>query len=439
MRIAMLAYRGTMRSGGLGIYIRDLTRELAARGHAIDLYVGPPYPDPLPWLHSTTRIHNEHYWDRRFTDSWAAPLPRGNPLRALEPLHFFELLVTRFGFLPEPFAFSARAARRMVAQLRAGVRYDLIHDVQTLGYGVLVLRALGLPVVSTIHHPLTVDRRTSLERDRTFKEMKGTLTFYPVRSQARVARRIDAVITSSEASIGEIERGFGVRRARIHNVGNGVALPTAGRLRPPPERPELLFIGRVGDPNKGFEHLLAALAQLPEAIRLRVIDVPPLERGDPVRDLITELKLESRISFEGKLPREQLEAELRDAAVLVVPSIFEGFGLPVVEALASGTPIVTTTSGALSEVVARAGTGTLVPPRDPGALARAILHTLGNWPALQAEAVHARERIEREFGWGAVAQRTEQVYAAALGRPVTTITSDADGNQRAAQSTHANP
>jgi glycosyltransferase involved in cell wall biosynthesis len=407
----MLAYRGSMRSGGLGIYLRDLTQELAARGHAIDLYVGPPYPDPMPWLRSVVRIHNEHYWDRRFRKSWRAPISEtGNPLRSFEPLRFFEMCAAQFGFLPEPFAFSVRAARAIITELRRGVVYDLVHDVQTLGYGLLWLQALGLPTVSTVHHPLTVDRRSSLARDRSFREMKGTLTFYPVRTQARVARRIGGIITSSEASIREIEQGFRVPRSRIHNVGNGVTLPPAGTLRSAPREPELLFIGRMGDPNKGFDDLLAAMALLPESIRLRVIDAPPLEFGDPVRELIQEYKLTNRIRFEGKLPREQLEAELRSASAVILPSLFEGFGLPAVEALAAGTPIVVTDAGALPEVVARAGTGLIVPARSPKALASAILHTLGHWRELQAKAVQARGRIEREFSWSTVGVRTEQIY-----------------------------
>jgi glycosyltransferase involved in cell wall biosynthesis len=434
MRIAMLAYRGSMSSGGLGIYIRDLTRELAAQGHEIDLYVGPPYPDPLPWLSSVTWIHNEQYWDRKFTRSWKAPLTRDDPFHALLPLNFFEFLASRFGYLPEPFAFSLRAARRVIAALQRGVRYDLVHDVQTLGYGLLWLQALGLPTVSTIHHPLTVDRRSSLQRDRTFREKKGTLTFYPVRSQARVARRVDALITSSHASIVEIERGFGVQRSRIHNVGNGVALPPPGAIRRPPGRPELLFIGRTGDPNKGFLDLLTALSLLPESIVLRVLDGPPPPR-DPLAVLLTRHGLEKRVHFQGKLPRADLECALRETSALIMPSLFEGFGLPAIEALASGTPLVAAASGALPEVVSRAGTGTLIPSRDPAALARAILHTLDHWTELQRAAVAARPRIEDEFGWPTVAVRTERIYAAIARRlPATTITSAHAGLQRATRS-----
>jgi hypothetical protein len=190
MRIAFLAYRGTMKSGGLGIYVTSLTRQLAELGCEIDLYVGPPYPDPMPWLR-VIPIENGRFWDKKFEPGYRAFLPRERPLSMFEPLTFWEYAVTRFGFLPEPFAFSMRAARAVIGELRRGGRYDLLHDVQTLGYGLLWLRALGIPAVSTIHHPLTIDRRFSLERDRSFLDYKGSLTFYPVRTQSRVARRID--------------------------------------------------------------------------------------------------------------------------------------------------------------------------------------------------------------------------------------------------------
>ena len=408
MRVAMLAYRGTMRSGGLGIYIRDLTRQLAQQGCEVELIVGPPYPDPMPWLHET-RVPNESYWARRFTASWAAPLAEGAPFEIFRPLNFYELAATRFGFLPEPFAFSLRAARILVQRMRAGARYDLVHDVQTLGYGLLLLRALGLPTVATVHHPLTIDRRSSLLRDRTFKEMRGTLTFYPVRTQARVARRIDAMITSSEASIGEIESGFGVPRERIHNVLNGVELPPPGRVRERPASSELLFIGRAYDPNKGFVDLLTALTRLPPEVTLRVCDIPP-ESKTAIAHQLSEQKLESRVQFVGKIPRADLEHALATASAVVVPSLFEGFGLPAVEALAAGTPFVAARAGALPEVIARAGVGTLVQPGDPADLARGIEHTFRNWQSLQRDAVAARPRIEAAFGWAEVATRTRDVY-----------------------------
>jgi glycosyltransferase involved in cell wall biosynthesis len=411
MRVAFGAYRGTMQSGGLGLYLHALTRELVEQGIEVDLYVGPPYPDPMPWAR-VIELPNEHYWGRKWGEGWVAPVDGGPRTRILEPLNFYEFAATRFGFLPEMFAFSLRMARRFLSEVRQGARYDLIHDVQTLGYGLLWMRALGPAAVSTIHHPLTIDRRFSLARDRDFMDMKGTLTFHPVRTQGRVARRIDGRITSSEASVSELQSGFGVCRERIHNVGNGVELPTPGSVRPAPDKPELLFVGRCGDPNKGFEYLVGALALLPEQITLRVLDDPPLETQ--LMRQIGDLKLDERITFSGKVPRADLEEAMRTCSALVVPSLFEGFGLPAVEVLAAGTPLVATRAGALAEVVARAGTGTLVAPGDSAALAQGIEHVLANWKREQAAALAARERIEAEFGWPQVTARTVSVYRQVL-------------------------
>ncbi len=412
MRIAFLAYRGTMTSGGQGIYLYNLTRELAQRGHTIDCIVGPPYPDPMPWTR-TEQVENQRFWGRAFDRRRGAFLPRPDPFRILTPLNLYEYAVTRFGFLPEPFAFSLRAARAVVARIRRGVRYDLVHDVQSVSHGLLWLQALGLPVVTTIHHPLSIDRRASLERDRTFSERKGTITFYPVRTQARVARRLDGILTSSRASAEELESDYGVRRDRIHLVWNGVELPEL-LPRPRPTEPELLFVGRCADPNKGLWVLLTALAHLPSSVRLRVLDDAPSD--GPIIRQIRELGIRERIRFEGKLTRPELERAYRTASVVVVPSLFEGFGLPAVEALAAGTPVVASRAGALPEVLGSAGAGRLVPVRDPRALAAAIHEVLEDWGTEHERSCKARPRIEAAFSWDRIAGHTEDVYRRVLAR-----------------------
>jgi len=320
--------------------------------------------------------------------------------------------VTRFGFLPEPFAFSVRAARAVVRELRAGRRYDLVHDVQSLGYGLLGLQALGLPVVTTIHHPLSIDLRSSLARDRTFAEMKGSLTFYPVRSQARVARHLAGVLTSSQASKRAIAADFGVRHGRIHDVRNGVELAPPAARRARPAQTELLFVGRCGDPNKGLEFLLHALALLPQEVTLRVLDDFPA--FTPLEKTLRGLQLESRVRFSGKVSAEELERAYRAASIVVLPSLFEGFGLPAIEALAAGTPVVATRAGALPEVIGDARAGQLVPLRDPPALAKAIAETLERWDTAHGEALDARPRLESLFGWRPTAERTLRVYERVL-------------------------
>ena len=408
MRVALLAYRGNMQSGGQGIYLHALSRALADQGHSLDVFVGPPYPDPMPWAR-VTRLDNQMFWARRFERRRGSFLPRPRPARILEPLNFYEFAVTRFGFFPETFAFSLRAARALTARVRQGARYELVHDVQSLGYGLLWLQAQGVPVVSTLHHPLTVDLRSSLARDRGFKDRKGSITFHPVTSQGRVARRMAAIVTSSEVSRARIESDFRVERARIHNVLNGVELPDLGSERRRPEPPELLFVGRANDPNKGIEFLLAALARLSPEVRLRCLCPAPFP-DDPLARRLRESGLEARVRFEGKRPRAELERAYRQAAVVVVPSRFEGFGLPAIEALASGTPVVASRGGALPEVLERAGAGRLARSLQPDALAAEIQSVLDDWEAEQRSVRAARPRIEQLFGWDAVARRTSAVY-----------------------------
>jgi glycosyltransferase involved in cell wall biosynthesis len=411
MRLAFLAYRGNMKSGGQGVYLYALTRELAALGCQIDVFVGPPYPDPMPWAR-VFKLENQMFWGKRFDPKPGAFLDPERPWRIFRPLDFFEFAVTRFGFLPEPFAFSVRAARAVLRELRSGQRYHLVHDVQSVGYGLLYLQALGLPVVTTIHHPLSIDLRSSLSRDRTFAEMKGSLTFYPVRTQARVARRLAAVLTSSEASRSAIASDFGVRPERIHDVKNGVELAAPPVRRAKPAQPELLFVGRASDPNKGLEILLEALALLPHEVTLRVLDhLPELT---PVERSLKALHLEERVRFSGKVSAESLTRAYCEAAVVVLPSLFEGFGLPAIEALAAGTPVVASRAGALPEVLGAAGTGRLVPVRDAPALAKAIAEVLEQWDDEHAQALAARARLEDTFGWRPTALRTRAVYERVL-------------------------
>jgi len=438
LRICFLAYRGNMHSGGQGIYLFFLARELARMGHEITVLVGPPYPDPMPFARRVTRLPNPQLWGKRFDPDPAVLLPWPRPLRAFEPLYFYELAATHFGFLPEPFTFSVRALRALAPRLRAGERFDLVHDVQSLGYGLLVLRALGLPVVTTIHHPLSVDRRASLARDRSLREALGTMEFYPVGMQAFVARRLDRVITSSELSRREIRHDFGVADARIANVGNGL---DTGIFRPLPavERVprELLCIGRASDPNKGIDTLLEALALLPEDVRLTLVD------EDHALHLVhtrgRELGVEARVTITGRVAQERLVELYNRATLVVVPSRYEGFGLPAAEAMACGTPVVASNAGALPEVMRAGGGGTLARVADPGSLAAAVRELLAWSPeARVARGRAARENVIRAWSWPRIAARTVEVYRAMLaerrGRPASRTTSASDGARRATAS-----
>lgn len=409
LRICFTAYRGNMRSGGQGIYLWFLARELAALGHHVDVLVGPPYPDPMPFAASVDRIENQEFWAKWFVRDWSAFVPRERPMRLLRPLDLYELGASRIGFLPEPFAFSARVLRRFVQRLRAGDRWDVVHDVQSLGYGLLGIQALGVPAVTTVHHPLTVDRRASFARDTSFSDAVGTALFYPIGMQRFVARRLRRVLTSSRASAGEIERGFGVAPERLRVLGNGLDTdlfrPQSGVERDPRE---ILCVGRAADPNKGVHVLVRALPFLPPELRVTLVD--SAHPGSSARRLAAELGVGDRLHVTGPVTADELVRLYRRAAVVAVPSLYEGFGLPAVEAMACGTPVVASRAGALPEVVEAGGGGVLVPPRDPEALAKSLRTLIEQPDQREALGRHARQRVVERYAWPRVAAATAEVY-----------------------------
>jgi len=411
LRICFAAYRGNMACGGQGIYLWFLARELARLGHAVDVIVGPPWPDPMPFAGRVERVDDEMYWGKWFLRDWARLLPRPRPLRVFQPLQFYEFAAARMGFLPEPFAFSVRAFAALARSLRAGARYDLVHDVQSLGYGLLGMRALGLPVVSTVHHPLTVDRRAAFARARTHRERLGAWEFYPVEMQGFVARRLDRIFTSSEVSARQIGQDFGVRPARLAMLANGLDTEL---FSPDPGVPrsdtELLCVGRASDPNKGIPALLRALARLPEPVRLTLVD----SAESDARVWAARLGCGERLRITGRGTPEELVRLYRSAALVVVPSRYEGFGLPAAEAMACGAPVVATQAGALPEVIGVGGGGVLVPPDDPEALAKAIGALLEQPETRRTLGARARPRIEAAYAWPRVAARTVAEYRAIL-------------------------
>ncbi len=164
-----------------------------------------------------------------------------------------------------------------------------------------------------------------------------------------------------------------------------------------------------GGPKKGARYLLQALTLLPEKVNLTIVD-----EGGPAKtyapDLVQKLGIFRRVTFTGKLSPENLRREYHSAQLTVVPSLYEGFGLPAAESMACGTPVVATSAGALPEVVGEDGAGILVPPRDAKALAMAIRQVLEDRGQRERMAKAGRERVENLFSWRKVAERTVEVY-----------------------------
>ncbi len=405
MRIALLTYRGNMYCGGQGIYAAYLAREWKKAGHEVHVIAGPPLPDvgdDIP-LHV---IPNENVFGLPLKD-WAR---QKDARRLLSPVNLWELGVSRIGVFPEMQTFGLRLFLRW-KELHQKHRFDVVFDNQCLSWGLLGIRALGVPVVSVIHHPLHIDREADFAVDpRLVKKVKRTL-YFPLFMQQQVAPRLDKIVTVSEASRTEIERYFGIPEKQVAVVYNGTDPEV---FRPIPEvekQTDLIFIGRTEDRKKGIGTLLEALSLLPEQVTLKIVDGRIPDHG-LVPTLVRRFGLEGRVQVNDRfLELPELVREYSTGRIAVVPSFFEGFGFPASEAMACGLPVVANAAGALPEVVGTDGSaGRLVPPRDPRALADAIADILSSPERAAAMGRAARERVRKVFRWSDAAANLVSVF-----------------------------
>jgi len=409
MRIALFTYRGNMFCGGQGIYAAYLAREWHRAGHDVHVFAGPPYPEldeGIP-LH---KIPNDNVFGLSHPDF----LDPEHPFSLLKPLSLWELGVSRFGVFPEMQTFGLRMLLRW-KRFHERYRFDIAFDNQSLCWGLLGIRAMGVPVVSVIHHPLHIDREADFSIDRRLhKKIRRTL-YFPLFMQERVAPRLDRIVTVSNASRAEIERYFKIPQKLIPVVYNGTDTEI---FRPVPEmeqESDLLFVGRTEDRKKGIGTMLEALSLLPEHITLKIVDGRIPDDGLVPR-LIRKYGIEKRVKITKRmLTVEELVEQYSTARAAIVPSFFEGFGFPASEAMACGRAVIANAAGALPEVVGSDGrAGRLVPPRDAVAMAEAMADVLSDPARTEEMGRAARRRIERVFQWKDAAANLVDVFEETL-------------------------
>lgn len=406
MRICLLSYRSYRYSGGQGIYLRYLSRSLRDLGHEVDVISGPPYPElddgvklirlPSLDLYSMSSVK------RLFI----------NPVKLNTFPSLVEWLGTISGYFSEPLAFGMRAYNLLRNNQIA--RYDIVHDNQTLAYGVLKIQELGFPVAETIHHPITVDRELAIKSATSLKDKLGLRRWYSfINMQVEVARQLSHIITVSQIASRHIATAFGISEHKLRVVYNGIDTeifspsPKVNRLGN-----RLLTIRSGNTPVKGLTYLLEALALLRQKHNLELIVVGKGADTDMTRKLIGNLGIGDYVKFIAEIDTSELVNQYRSASIVVAPSTYEGFGLPVAEAMACGSPVVTTTAGALPEVVGDAGI--LVPPADVKALVEAISALMDNPAKRRQLSEIGRRRIVQTFNWRNTAKRTVAVYKEAI-------------------------
>jgi glycosyltransferase involved in cell wall biosynthesis len=252
-----------------------------------------------------------------------------------------------------------------------------------------------------------VDRRLDLAGRSLLARLNKRRWYGFVRMQGRVARRAGPLITVSSSSRDDICRDFRVNQGNVHVIPLGV---DTRLFRPRAEQPRvpgrIVTVTSADSPLKGLPTLLRAVAKLATErdAHLVVIGTP----SAATRQQVTQLALGDRVTFASGLPDAEYARVLATAEVAVIPSLYEGFSLPAVEHMASGTPLIATDAGALPEVTGEAAL--LVPPGDPEELSAALGGLLDDEPARTRLGASGLARVRERFAWPAVAAATEALY-----------------------------
>jgi glycosyltransferase involved in cell wall biosynthesis len=409
LSIAYLTYRGKPHVGGQGVYTRHLTKALADLGHSVEVFGGQPYPvlDPRVKLTelASLDLFNDHY-PGRFPAYW-------------EFKSRYDLLeVAQFctGVFPEPLAFSARANHTISKRLG---EFDLVHDNQCLGYGIAKLEQ-KLPLIVTLHHPITQDRKLEMAAAPNWRKRRSIGRWYSfVKMQGKVAARLPRVLVVSENSIADIHADMGVPLETMRLVPVGVDpdlfKPVPGVTRVPGR---LITTASADVALKGLAYLLEAMAKLRAdglPITLTVIGKP--KAGKSI-DLIDRYGLAEHVTFVSGVPDERIVELYAEAELAIVPSLYEGFSLPAIEAMCTGTPLVATDGGALPEVTGADG-DTVFRCRkgDSDDLARAIRAAHSDDAARPRVGAAGRRRVLARWTWRRCAEQTVDQYREVLAMP----------------------
>jgi len=400
-----LATLGGKDTGGMNVYVRDLTKELGRRGIGVDVF---------------TRSQDEHVphvlhdlgYGNRIVHVPAGPETPLSKDRLLEHLPSFIDTIVDF------------AASK-------NIRYDILHSHYWLsGLAALELRARwGTPVIHMFHTLAAMKNRVA----RNGEEIDSGAR---MEAEGRLLRQADRIVAATQAELAQFQWLYHADTRRVAVIPPGV---DTGHFYPIPEdearefagvpadKRMLLFVGRV-EPLKGIDSLLQAIAilraqdpALGAALCLAAIGgEPDDDRADEtaemarLQELRRDLHIEDVVTFLGRKAQDTLPYYYSAAEVVVVPSHYESFGLVALEAMACGTPVVASETGGLAFLVRDGETGFHVPTGDPEALAerlRLLLHD----DLLRERLGRQAAEYAKHYAWPLMADQIIDLYHGTLG------------------------
>lgn len=401
LSICLLGYRSHPYSGGQGIYLKYLSAALCDLGHKVDVISGAPYPElddrvTLIKMPSLGLFEKESkFWGIQARDF-------------LSLTNIIEWLDANAGGFPEPYTFGKRLVKYMRKHRND---YDIVHDNQSLCYGLLTLQDMGIATMATIHHPITKDREIALGETHDWRLKLLLKRWYSfLNMQSKVVKQLKHIITVSECSRKDIAADFGIKPNSLDLVYNGIDTEAFSPIPEIKRKANRIMATASADaPLKGLDYLLKAFASLQEKypeLELLVLGKP--KAGGHTERLIEQLGIKDKLIFMNGITEQKIRELYAEASLAVVPSLYEGFGLPAGEAMSCGVPLISTCGGSLPEVVGDAGI--LVPIADAPAIADAIDQLLSDEALRLQLSEQGRKRILEKFSWKHAAQQMTQYY-----------------------------
>ena len=403
LRIGLLSYRSNPHCGGQGVYIKSLSRALSDLGHKIDVLSGPPYPILDADINLVKLPSLDLY---NANDLFRIP----KTVELMNTINMIEWLgISTMGF-SEPLTFGMRAYQYLKNKFH---QYDIIHDNQSLSYGLWAIKK-KIPTIATIHHPITVDLDIAVKSEPVlWKKLKHLRWYSFLSMQKKVTRTLPHIITVSRCAQNDISSKFRIPKNRFTVISNGI---NTNLFYPIPEikreKNRIIVTNSADTPLKGLDYLLQSVADVSKKINIRLVVVGTPKKNGRILRLIKKLGIAPFVRFTGRISDEEFVRQYAKATVAVIPSVYEGFGLPAGEAMACGVPLISTTGGALPEVVGDAGI--LVPPADSGALTEAITRVLTNPDLAEKLSAAGYQRVQNHLTWQAAAEKTVNVYRRAI-------------------------
>ncbi|MBA4607846.1 D-inositol-3-phosphate glycosyltransferase [Aeromicrobium sp. Marseille-Q0843] len=390
-RVAMLSAHtspldqpGTGDAGGMNVYVLELSRRLAARGIEVEVFTRATSRHLPPVVEADEGIRVHHV--------------AAGPFEGLTK-----------GDLPSQLCSFVRDVLRVEAWHEPGY-FDLVHSHFWLSgqVGTVLRERWGVPLVHSMHTMAKVKNASLAAGDRP--EPVGR-----VAGEEEIVRFADRLIANTAEERRELIDLYEADPRAVAVVHPGVDLDVFSASEPDDEPPLVVFAGRI-QPLKAPDVVLHASALLDVPHRVAIIGGPSgsgLDRPTELTDLAHELGIADRVEFVPTVTQAELATWYSRAAVVCVPSYSESFGLVAIEAQACGTPVVAAAVGGLTTAVADGVTGTLVDGHDPAAYAAALRPYLAD-PEFRSDAGAKAVRHAESFGWDVTAERTLDVYAAAL-------------------------